>query len=75
MFQLVDKTKVPDARTDESWLGRVVVAAFCALVDVDITLRGLLGRIKDGEEDVLRLEITMDDVLVVQILDSFENSK
>ena len=73
MLQLIDQTKIPKFGADESWLGRLLVGTLLAVVDVDIALSRLLVRIEDCKEDVFRLEVSMNDLLAMKILDSFED--
>jgi hypothetical protein len=55
VLQLMDETKVPDARANENRLGRLAVAALYTFADVNVTRSRPLGRIEDREKDVLWL--------------------
>ncbi len=73
MLQLIDQTKVPKFGADESWFGRLFFGTLLAVVDVDIALGRHLARIEDCKKDIFRLEVSMNDLLAMKVLHSFED--
>jgi hypothetical protein len=61
----VDETEVTDTWANEGRLYGLAMAADSAFIDIDVALSRLLCRVKDGEEDVLRFQVAVYNLLVV----------